>query len=128
MSLIQIIIVTVWVSIVIDITAWVIFRKILPPYRVSTSDISFSELLSVLNAAINTELELWEKDIFKEQPNAIGTNSRYENFYHEISMHIVETLSPSFFLNMSKYMTEEAVVSLIGRRVKIFLNDHTSTI
>ena len=128
MSLIQLMVITIWITIVILGALWIIFRKILPYYKVSTSEISFAELLSVLNASINTELELWEKDIFNEKPNAVGTNSRYENCYIEISTHILDSLSPAFFLNMTKYLTEDAIVSMIGRRVKIFLNDHTSTI
>ena len=128
MIVLRFIVISLWIAFLILGVSWIIFHEILPAYQITSSDASFEELLLVLNAAINTELDLWEKDVFKGQNNVVGTNSRYENYYYEITDHIISSLSPNYFLNMGKYITEDAVVSIIGRRVKIFLNDRTSTI
>ena len=105
-----------------------LYKKVYPMYRTAIADVSFSDLLTVLNAVINTELEMWEKDVFKGKDNAVATNSRFENYYLEISHHIANSLSPIFYQNMSKYITEEEVISIIGRKVSQFLVEHTSTI
>lgn len=119
---------SIWIALLCLLSIWIIFRKILPKYKITSSEVSFEDLMIVLNATINTELELWEKDVFKNQDNSIGLNSRYENYYHEISMNIVKSLSPIYFENIGKYLTEDAVVSIIGRRIKIFLNEHVSSV
>lgn len=123
-----IIILAVFIASLILCVKLILYKKIYPTYRTAISDVSFSDLLIVLNAVINTELEMWEKDVFKGKDNAVATNSRFENYYIEISHHIANSFSPIFYQNMSKYITEEEVISIIGRKVKEFLVNHTSTI
>ena len=128
MIVLSVFLLSIWIALLCLLSIWIIFRKILPKYKITSSEVSFEDLMIVLNATINTELELWEKDVFKNQDNSIGLNSRYENYYHEISMNIVKSLSPIYFENIGKYLTEDAVVSIIGRRIKIFLNEHVSSV
>jgi hypothetical protein len=117
------IIVSVWICLLVILTAFILFRKILPKYKITVSDVSFQELLLALNAEINTELELWRNDVFVND-NGIANNSQYENYYHEISTKIVHSLSPIYYENIEKYITTEAVVSIVGRKVKTFLNEY----
>lgn len=113
-------IIPVWICVLILITTYFIFRKILPTYKITISEVSFQELLLALNAAIQTEFELWEKDVFVDKGSI--TNSNFENYYLEITDHIIKSLSPIFFTNISKYITEDAVVSIIGRKTKEYLS------
>lgn len=117
--ILAIISISLWFFIWIVVLCFVIFEGILPKYHTITSEVSFQELLVALNAAINTELELWEKDVFNNKQAL--TNSNFENYYIDISDHIIKSLSPIFFINMGKYITEDAVVAIIGRRTKEFL-------
>lgn len=98
---------------------FVSFRYILPEYKVKVSDVSFQELLLALNAAIQTELDIWERNVFVNK-QAI-TNSNFENYYNEISIHIAKSLSPTFYLNIGKYISEDAVISIIGRKTREYL-------
>lgn len=119
-----IIILSAWFFVWIIGLCYIIFGVIMPKYRTITSEVSFQELLLALNAAINTEIELWEKDVFANK-QAI-TNSNFENYYIDISDHIIKSLSPIFFINMGKYITEDAVITIIGRRVKEYLSGKVS--
>lgn len=119
-----IIILSAWFFVWIIGLCYIIFGVIMPKYRTITSEVSFQELLLALNAAINTEIELWEKDVFVNK-QAI-TNSNFENYYVDISDHIIKSLSPVFFINMGKYITEDAVITIIGRRVKEYLSGKVS--
>ena len=119
MALIQVIIIPVWISTVFLITAYILYSKILIPYKLTISDAEFSELLIALNAAINTEFELWEKDVFTSKKSI--TNSNFDNYYHEMTNAIIQSLSPIFFKKMNQYITEEAIVSIIGRKTKEYL-------
>lgn len=128
MIVLKTIIISLWFAFVFLGITWVLFRWILPEYKITVSEVSFDELLLALNATINTELELWEKDVFREKTNVVATNSRYKNYYHEITTHIMDSLSPKFYANMEKYISQEAVASIVARRVRLFLNEHTSSI
>ena len=108
-----------WIAILIFLIIYVVFNRILIPYRLTVSDTTFQELLLALNAAIQTELDLWEKDVFANK-NAI-TNSNFENFYYEITDHIIKSLSPIFFKKMTQYISEDAIISIVGRKVKEYL-------
>lgn len=123
MLLVKFMILSAWVTLLVLLCIFVIFRIILPRYRVITSQVSFDDLILVLNAEINSELDMWKSDVFTEG-KGIANNSQYENYYNEISMTILKSLSPIYFTNMEKYMTSEAIVSIIGRRVKNFLNEY----
>lgn len=100
-------------------TTYVVFLKIMTKYHKTVDQVSIQELLMVLNAVIQTEFDLFDKDIFVN--NRGITNSNFENYYNEISMHIIDSLSPVFFENMSKYMTQDAIITLVGRKVKEYL-------
>lgn len=100
-------------------TTYVVFLKIMTKYHKTVDQVSIQELLMVLNAVIQTEFDLFDKDIFAN--NRGITNSNFENYYNEISMHIIDSLSPIYFENMSKYMTQDAIITLIGRKVKEYL-------
>lgn len=119
MNIYYIIFIPLWVLFISLIFFYVLYRKILPKYKMTVSEVSFQELLIALNAAIQTEFELWEKDVFVDK-KAI-TNSNFDNYYMEITNQIIKSLSPIFFVNIGKYISEEAVVSIIGRKTKEFL-------
>lgn len=119
MSVIDLIIISTWISICIIFIAYIVCDKILCKYTLIASQDSFQELIIALNIAVQTELDLWEKDVFVDK-NAI-TNSNFENYYHEITEHILKSLSPIFFKKMSQYITEEAIISIIARKTKEYL-------
>lgn len=119
MELLDILLIITWFFIAIVVASLIIFWGILPKYHMIKAEVSFQELLLALNAAIQTEFDLWEKDVFVDK-KAI-TNSNFENYYMEMTDHIINSLSPIFFINMSKYITEDAVVSIIGRKTKEYL-------
>lgn len=118
-----ILIITLWITILSVIFSYIIFRIILPKYKNSIANESLSDIILTLNVVINTELELWENDVFVDK-SGIGNNSQYENFYNEICNNIIESLSPSYFDMAERYLKKEAIVTIIARRTKNFLNDH----
>ena len=115
----DIIILTSWITLLVILSITFIFKLILPRYKLTIQQSSFEELIMTLNLVINTEIELWEKDVFSNK-GAI-TNSNFENFYIEISTHILDTLSPTFYHNIERYITEEMVASIVGRKTKEYL-------
>lgn len=121
MNLLEILFIITWIAIIVVISCFIIFWGILPKYQTIKSDVSFQELLVALNAAIQTEFDLWEKDVFIDK-HAI-TNSNFENYYLEMTDHIIKSLSPIFFINIGKYITEDAVISIIGRKTKEYLTN-----
>lgn len=107
------------------LTSYVFFTRIYNMFILKTEDPDFELLLTALNAAINTEIELWERDIFVNKKAM--TNSNFENFYYEISNHIINSLSESFYIRFEHYLTRDAVYSIISRKVKEYLTEKTKT-
>lgn len=97
----------------------ILFRIVLPKYKLIISEVPFPDLVNALNMMIRTEIDLWEKDIFSNRQPI--TNSNFENYYYEITNHVIKNISPMFIKSMEKYMTETAIVSMIGRCVKEYL-------
>ena len=88
-------IISSWIFFLILFFCYLLFRKILPKYKLSSSDTSLSDVILTLNVMINTELQLWENDIFKEN-QGIGNNAQYENFYNDVLLN-----SPLFLITAS---------------------------
>ena len=124
MELSSLMLLVVWVALVFIVTCLLLFWKILPKYHMIKSEVTFQELLLALNAAIQTEFDLCEKDVFVNK-HAI-TNSNFDNYYFEMTDHILKSLSPIFFINIGKYITEDDVVYIIGRKTKEYLNTKIS--
>ena len=101
----------------------ILFKKILPKYKIITAEVSLTDIIATLNVIINTEFELWEKDVFIDQ-SGIGTNSQYENYYNDICMNIINSLSEPFYITAEKYIKKEAIATIVARQTKNFLNRH----
>ena len=117
--LLQITITTIILCSIFIIASMIFLKYVLTPYRTQFLDQSFEELLIVLNAAIQTELDLFEKDVFQSK-QAI-TNSNFDNYYEEISRKIIDSLSPTFYISIQRYLSYDAVITLIARKVKVYL-------
>ena len=97
----------------------VFLKYVLTPYRTQFLDHSFEELLIILNAAIQTEIDLFEKDVFQSK-QAI-TNSNFDNYYQEMNTTIIRSLSPTFYIAIQRYLSYDTVITIIARKVKIYL-------
>lgn len=119
----DIIVITAWISILFLVSSYILFRKILPKYRITVAQASLSDIFTTLNITINTEFDLWEKDIFVDQ-KGIGSNAQYENYYNDICMSILGSLSDAFFDTAEKYIKKDAIATIVARQTKNFLNKH----
>lgn len=81
------------------ITSFIFYKIIYSKHKIHTSNLDLSELLLILNVVINTELDLYEKDVFNTK-GAI-TNANFENFYNDIVHNIINSLSDDFFNQIS---------------------------
>lgn len=117
--LLQIILVTIILCSIFIITSMVFLKYVLTPYRTQFLVHSFEELLIILNAAIQTEIDLFEKDVFQSK-QAI-TNSNFDNYYQEMNTTIIRSLSPTFYIAIQRYLSYDTVITIIARKVKIYL-------
>lgn len=122
-TMIMIMMITSWITFLIVTSFYIIFRKILPQYKLSLSNASLEDVIMTLNVTVNTEFELWEKDVFIDD-GGIANNSQYENFYNEISINILNSLSEAFYISAERYLTRDAIVTIVARQTKNFLNKH----
>ena len=90
-------------------------------YRVKKPDEkSFLELVQILSLIINSEIDKYEKDIFKD--SGLMSNAVFENRYREITTIILDSISPSFMNQLTEYITEATVVRYVARSVKEYLS------
>lgn len=121
--MLEIFIVSSWFAFLFLFISYILFRKILPSYKITIAQASLTDIFATLNIAINTEFDLWEKDVFVDQ-TGIGSNAQYENYYNEICVSILNSLSDAFFDTAEKYIRRDAIATIIARQTKNFLNKH----
>lgn len=114
---------TAWITFLFLIFTYLLFRKILPKYKITVAKASLEDIIMTLNVTVNTEFELWEKDVFIDD-GGIANNAQYENFYNEISMNILNSLSDAYFDTAEKFIKKEAIATIVARQTKNFLNKH----
>ena len=108
-----------YILIMLLITIFVFYKYIYTPHVVKSAQVSFDELLIALNATINTEIELYEKNVFNTK-GAIS-NANFDNFYNDVTLSILTNLSKTFYYHMGVYLTENAVATIVCRKVKQYL-------
>lgn len=92
---------------------------IVPFYRKKSHQGEFGELFAILQTVVKSEIELYERDIFENQRGV--NNSNFENFYKDLCNRIITRLSPQFMREITYYVTEDMVISMIARTVKEYL-------
>jgi energy-coupling factor transporter transmembrane protein EcfT len=107
------------ILVLIQISVLVFYKYIYTPHKLISTPSPLPELLIVLTTVINTELALYEKNVFNTKGTL--TNANFENFYRDITNNVINSLSDNFFVKIGYYIKAEAVVSIICRTVKDFL-------
>ncbi len=81
----------------------------------------FGTLMQILTATIKTELDLYEDDIFSNKGGI--TNSNFDNYYNDLCLRIINSLSKQFIDQLTQYITYETIVRYIARSVKKYLSE-----
>ena len=92
---------------------------ILPRYRKMTHVGDFTELITILQTIIRSEIDMYENDIFEN--NRPITNTNFDTFYEDLCNRIIRKISPEFMHEITFYVSEEMVISMIARTVKQYL-------
>ena len=85
----------------------------------NTSSEEFVSNLAVLNAIIQTELDIYDNDIFERKGGL--NNQEFENYLASITKDIISKISDEFIKNMSRTWTREAIYEYVVRKVKAYL-------
>lgn len=109
-----------YILIILLLALFIFYKCIYTPHIVKSAPLSFTEMLAALNATINTEIDIYEKNIFSTK-GAI-TNANFDNFYNDITKSILDALSPSYYYHMSVYLKDTAVATIVCRKVKEYLS------
>ena len=110
----------------LEISAYVFYKFIYTPHKVISTTSTLTELLVTLNTVINTEITLYERNVFSTK--GALTNSNFENFYRDIVNNVINSLSDDFFVKMGFYLKPDAVVSIICRNVRDYLVEKVNTV
>lgn len=107
------------ITALIILTLYILIAHIMVEYKKKTATMTFPELLGVLSALIQLEIDRYEKDLFNN--NRTITNSNFDNFYNNLTHAILDGISPSFMKQMQIYITEDMITSYVARSVKQYL-------
>lgn len=111
----------IFLSIVIYFLVKGFFLNIYSKYKIRTSATSMDEVLAILKTIIQTEIEMYEDNIFSKR-KALD-NVSYENYFRDITNNIIDSLSSDFFYKSSVYFTDETVIRIITRNVSKYLKE-----
>lgn len=99
-----------------------IYRFVFIKLKPRTQDLTIEELFSSINAIVSNEISLYERNIL-DNGGKIITNASYQNYYKDIMENISKSLSPDIIDRLSFYIKEDALITMISREVKIYLNN-----
>lgn len=123
--LIKCLIILVWIMIaatIVYIYAEKFIKEVYYPIKLkANNNPSFETLITILNLIINSELDAYENDIFRNKGSI--TNQNFDSYYKDITTKIVESISPDLEENLKYYLTEDAIYRIVGRAVKKYLTE-----
>ena len=123
MSVKEIIVLIIFLSVWFISLSYIFSNYILIPYKRSIRKLPLNELLNLLQFYINNEIELYESSIFNGLTNGIYTNAQFENFYKDITTKAIDAIPDDFIKQFDGLITEEYIVSIISRQTKIYLQN-----
>lgn len=91
----------------------------------SVNKFVLSDILEILNIAIDLQFTVYDNNIFSGEERILNSSS-FENYYNDITTHVIKFLSPSFFKKAAVYFNEEALIELICSMVKEYLEKKVS--
>ena len=101
--------------------SFVFYRYIYRWYKIRSYNVSYDELIGSLNAIINTELDIYTKNVFSKKGGL--NNANFENYYQDISKHIYNGISKDLLTRLSFYLTEDEIITLIAKTTLTYLQD-----
>jgi hypothetical protein len=109
------------IAIIFLITSYIFYSHIYLTFKHRSAPIQADELVKMLTAIMNLEVEIYEKNIFVKR--GALTNATFENYYHNMMDEILASLSGDFMYRINFYIKQEAVVTIIARTVRQYLTD-----
>lgn len=100
---------------------YALYRFVFIKLKPRTQDLTIEELFSSINTIVSNEISLYERNIL-ENGGKIITNASYQNYYKDIMENITKSLSRDIIDRVSFYLKEDALITMISREVKIYLN------
>ena len=101
--------------------SFIFYRYIYRWYKIRSYDVSYDELIGSLNAIINTELDIYTKNVFSKKGGL--NNANFENYYQDIIKHIYNGISKDLLTRLSFYLTEDEIITLIAKTTLTYLQD-----
>ena len=109
--------IAIWLTVVIAF----LYTRVYYPNRVVEPFESFEELMVIFGAIIQTELDEYDDEIFVAK-GAI-TNQNFDMFYKDLSSKILDAMSNHVRVALSRYITDDEIITIVARRVKKYLTD-----
>lgn len=101
--------------------SFIFYRFIYLQYRIKSYHVPYDDLIGSLNAIINTELDIYTKNVFSKKGGL--NNANFENYYQDISKHIYNGISKDLLTRLSFYLTEDEIITLIAKTTLTYLQD-----
>ena len=114
------VIITLLLGVFIDISIYFIV-KYFNNKKTEGLNISFEEAFTVLGVIIQSELQVYDTDVFLGRGGI--TNSNFETYYEDISKKIIAKISPEIIKELQHYITEDAIYIYIARRGRAYLTE-----
>lgn len=121
MSFVEVLILVGVITILLLGGLFIFYHFIYANYQREISNSSFTDLMTVLNVIVHTEIEIYEKNLFDTKGSLTPQN--FENYYNDIVHNIINSLSDEFYRKMRQYISNDALIAYICRNVKEYLSD-----
>lgn len=108
------------ITICILVSFFVVYKSI-SRNKKRIKELSFEELIQIVNIITNNEISLYERNIFNNGGKILDKAS-YDNYYKDILENIFKAISDDMIACITEYIDKESFYSMISREVLIYLN------
>lgn len=91
-------------------------------YKRKTAYFTMEEIVSSIVAVCDVQFKLYDNNRFRESGPML-TNTSFDNYFKELSIKCLDSLSDEFYEKASMFMKEDAIALMISEYVRNYLTN-----
>ena len=78
----------------------------------TTITFTVENILSGISTILEIQFSIYDNNIFSGEERILNS-STFENYYNDLSAHVIDALSPTFFKKASIYFNEATLIEIV---------------
>ena len=97
-----------------------LYNNLITYPRFDHETFTMEDVLAIVSTVLEIQFATYQNNIFSGEERILNTAS-FENYYKDLTKHVIGALSPSFFKKASLYIKEDALIEIICSMIREYL-------